>query len=339
MTKYFLLCGTFWLGCQRGTPYTDSKSQDTGSNTDSIILEEHDSAENVECHLEVGLNENNHFSAHFQQWLELHPEYSSDLTRLDLNGGSFGGLLSEDDCVEREPVIFIHGNSDRASGGALGGWAQTREQYINAGYRNAELYATTYGPADFTMAEQYRHDADTLIHIRQLIEAVLAYTGAEKVDIVAFSLGVTLARKAILGGAITYSNPLIDLGAPLSNRIDTFIGIAGANQGLTSCYLSTSPTCSGVDGLYPGELFGFSVINQSQIIQDINSQSGYEGDYRFSIWSPDDEMLNYGCIVWGENTAYLPNQTDTQSFAGLSHILLKYQTVSTQLSMLIDHEL
>lgn len=55
------------------------------------------------------------------------------------------------------------------------------------------------------------------------VNAVLAYTGAAKVDIVAHSLGVTLVRSAMRG------NP------ELSQEVRKFVGIAGPNHGTTVC--------------------------------------------------------------------------------------------------------
>jgi hypothetical protein len=269
---------------------------DTG---DSVVQDTVDSGD-ISCSDFVGADQDGLLSQSFQEWLLAHPEFSQDLVRSDLVGGSFGGLIDDADCVQKQPVIFIHGNSDRASGGSLGGWTDLRNYFLANGYRNAELYATTYGPASFTEASNYRHDRDNVLQVRQFIEAVLAYTGTEKVDIVAFSLGVTMARKAILGGGVDYDD--FDLGPALTDKVDTFVGIAGANLGLTSCYFAVTPSCSNVDGLYPGYVVGLSVMGQANILENINTSAGYEGDYRYSIWSPEDDVIGYECVVWGENT-------------------------------------
>lgn len=44
------------------------------------------------------------------------------------------------------------------------------------------------------------------------------------------------------------------LGKPLGHRVDTFLGISGANYGLCVCQLAqTIPAwCNALDGLYPG---------------------------------------------------------------------------------------
>ena len=280
------------------------------------------------------------FSSHFQQWLAEHPEYSSDLTRLDIEGGSFGGFEGERYPLEHKPIVFIHGNGDRASGGVYGGWSSMRQHFLDAGFNNAELYATTYGPADSLYLSEYRHDVDSLQHIRHFLEAVIAYTGADKIDVISYSLGVTLTRKAILGGGFTDANQRsVQLGEPLSRYIDTFVGIAGANQGLTSCYAGLTPACSSVDGLYPGTNWGFGVTGQSRLLQSINQHSGYEGDYRYSIWSQADEVLGFGCIVWGTNTARLPDQTGEKSYLLSHHLDLKENTFDVLYAMTQEHRI
>ena len=74
---------------------------------------------------------------------------------------------------------------------------------------------------------------------KSFIEAVKAYTGADKIDIVTHSMGVTIGRKAIKGGTgwdkAINGSVIYDLGPPLQ-YIDTFVGIAGGNYGLFGCY-------------------------------------------------------------------------------------------------------
>ncbi|HSP78823.1 MAG TPA: alpha/beta hydrolase, partial [Myxococcaceae bacterium] len=144
------------------------------------------------------------FTPHFRDWLKAkgyEPQYN--LIRDDLVGGSYGGKASSSDTVVNQPVIFIHGNSDKAIGtGKAGqsGWNNSIEYFQSKGYKTSELYATTWGPADATLSAYQYHSKTYVMKLRKFIEAVKAYTGASKVDIIAHSMGVTLARKAILGG-------------------------------------------------------------------------------------------------------------------------------------------
>jgi hypothetical protein len=283
-----------------------------------------DSASDNDTHSEAESLDDGHLTPHFQAWLEEHSSYSMDLARLDLDGGSFGGKITDNETLHHRPIVFVHGNSDRALGGVLNGWTEARTYLLNQGYTSAELYATTYGPADPLYVSDYRHDTNTLRHLRQFIEAVLEYTNAPQIDIIAFSLGVTLSRKVILGGGFTdASENSIQLGAPLTDQIHTFVGIAGANQGLSSCYTAPTATCSAVDGLYPGTVFGFEVINQSSILQNINRTSGYEGLHRISVWTPTDEVIGWNGIVWGQNTSLIPEHSAEVRIENETHLRLK----------------
>lgn len=280
-------------------------------------------------------------SSHFQAYLaDNYPDM--DFLRADLAGGSFGGFASATDCAKRQPVIFVHGNSDRALGGSIGGWQDSVDYFRGRGYRRAELYGTTYGPGSAAYSSQYYHSRENLMQIRLFIEAVLDYTGADKVDIIGHSMGVTMARKAIKGG---WANDLADggdyyLGPALTNRVDTFVGIAGGNLGLAACYATPGvPTCGATNGFYPGQLVGLFVFGMSNILQDINASQRYEGGFRYSIWSTVDEVVGGACLVWGRNTCRVPGHTGEKVYSSYpyGHIGVRDHTTAVQYSMVVDH--
>ncbi|WP_338872139.1 lipase family protein [Myxococcus stipitatus] len=283
---------------------------------------------------------------HFRTWLSANGYDSYDFVRADLTGGSYGGKASATDTVVNTPVIFIHGNSDKAVGtGTAGqsGWNASIEYFLANGYKPSELYATTWGPADVMQTAVQYHSKTNVMKVRKFIEAVKAYTGATKVDIITHSMGVTLARKAILGGSANDSanGGAYNVGPALTTSVDTFVGIAGANLGLTSCYQTgpTTPTCGSTNGLYPGYLYLGLVVGRSAYLDNLRAQSNYEGDYRYTIYSTADEVIGYGGIVYGQYTSRIPGQTGEKVYSAYpyGHFNSKDLTAAVQYSMVRNH--
>ncbi len=287
------------------------------------------------------------FTPHFRDWLRANGyEPTYNLIRDDLSGGSYGGKASSTDTVVNQPVVFIHGNSDKAVGtGTAGqtGWNASIEFFQSKGYKTSELYATTWGPANAALSAYQYHSKTNVMKVRKFIEAVKAYTGAAKVDVIAHSMGVTLARKAILGGWATDSLEGGDyyVGAPLTASVDTFVGIAGANLGLTSCYQTgpTTYTCGATNGLYPGYWNGFGVSGRSAFLNNLLATSGYEGAYRYAIHSTADEVIGYNGLVYGQYTARIPGQTGEKVYSAYpyGHFNSKDLTGNVQFNMVKNH--
>ncbi len=301
--------------------------QDTSS--ESTVPIDEPETEN-ECLSNLDQNLSDGISEHFTSWLN-NSQYNRDFERSDLSGGSFGGFVSDVDCIKKTPIVFVHGNSDRAYGGVYGGFEELTNSLKEQGYRSSELYATTYGSALVQDSPFYSHSQENIAQVRQFIKAVLEYTGSQKVHVISHSLGVTMARKAIMGGVgIDDDGVGYDLGNPLTSSIDAFIGIAGANQGLVNCLGAFTPICSTDNGLYPGS----TVTDPSTFLQNINSQSGYEGSRVYSLWSVADEIILYACVVGNQNTCRIPDQDDEKQYYTMGHFQLKNQTGDVIFDML-----
>ncbi|VDM59926.1 unnamed protein product, partial [Angiostrongylus costaricensis] len=225
----------------------------------------------------------------------------SDLGKI----GSFGGKENDSDEIENDPVIFVHGASDVA-GSKMKVLA---DQYKVCCLENRATLKQSYTPLHMVTEHReilfnglcIRCDVNSLSrHIRALILAVRFYA-RRNVDIVAFSLGVPITRKAILGGKNNIFRICFDtkenLGVPLTRYIDTFVGISGPNHGMTfkvaglpvpTCALGTLPICDKVIGLYSG-----LCPMESDFLHDINGKYHYEGDRVYSIYSHADEKIGY----------------------------------------------
>ena len=109
--------------------------------------------------------------------------------------------------------------------------------FLSRGYTMSELYGTTWGFGDIPHEGQHTHNRELLIYLRKFIEAVIEYTGAEKVDVIVHSMGTTLTRRVLKGGVVKSLGDAFDLGKPLTDKVDTFVGIAGPNWGISTCSL------------------------------------------------------------------------------------------------------
>jgi len=155
------------------------------------------------------------------------------------------------------------------------------------------------------------HSYEHLTFLRSFLEAVLDYTKAPYVNVIGHSMGVTLARKIIKGGIA--NDELIggkyDLGEPLTKRIQVFVGLAGANYGLTSCYSSGTslPTCGMTNGFFPGQP---PFVSRSSFLEDLDNNRAKEGSWVVTGRSPYDEIIGGECIVWGKYTTRIKGQDE-----------------------------
>ncbi|VDL75509.1 unnamed protein product [Nippostrongylus brasiliensis] len=262
------------------------------------------------------------------------PLVKDQMERQDLGRkGSFGGKVHHGDQPRNQPIVFVHGVSDTA------GEKMTQAANWSMGYKSSELYSTTY----FNGAQgnplkwvEYGMRCEYVKQVRALIVATRLYTG-RAIDVIAFSLGVPVSRKAILGGRCVDSGEY--LGGPLTRFIDTYVGVAGPNHGISlqvggvaipGCVFSVIPVCNQVTGLYSGVC-----PNESEFLQDINRQHGYEGQHIFSIHSKKDQIV--GHVVCNKITSQIPGQMGEKVFEHLNHDDTFHTSHNVQLSMIRNH--
>ena len=115
---------------------------------------------------------------------------------------------------QKNPVVFIHGNGDSAEG-----WQVQLERFKANGYAENELFAITMTPPQ---NESHQHYAD---QVKPFVADVLQQTGRSKVNIVAHSLGCTVARHYIkhMGG---------------DKIVDRAVLICGGNHGIPAADLT-----------------------------------------------------------------------------------------------------
>jgi pimeloyl-ACP methyl ester carboxylesterase len=186
------------------------------------------------------------------------PRLSDDQWRYPLGG--FGGL-GRGVPLHHTPVVFVHGNQADAQN-----WLDVMMQFQNdAGYTMQEMYALSYSglgnyyagvplrtpptaldhdyisqnPTALVNGGHGSADDDEVPDLCRFVEAVQRYTGSRQIDIVAHSLGVTIARKFM------FDYPR------LARDVVALVGIAGANHGTTSCR-GMQTTYYGCNEIAPG---------------------------------------------------------------------------------------
>uniref|UniRef100_A0A914DA27 Triacylglycerol lipase n=1 Tax=Acrobeloides nanus TaxID=290746 RepID=A0A914DA27_9BILA len=243
----------------------------------------------------------------------------TQLERRDLGeDASFGGKLSDDEELKHQAVIIIHGITNKIT--RFNGIVQALK---NRGYANGEIYGTTWGDAGATPIGLVDMKCSYVKQIRSMIIAVRQYTGT-KVDIVAYSMGSPIARKAILGGNCVDSREI--LGPPLTELIDTFLSVAGSNYGSSLCFVPIPVgTCNKRSGLHCESLF----------LQDINANTKYEGDFIFSIFSSGDEKVGFrNC---NKLVSPIIGQNGYVKKDGLNHDDVMDKTIPLQINFITKH--
>uniref|UniRef100_A0A0N5ATY3 Lipase domain-containing protein n=1 Tax=Syphacia muris TaxID=451379 RepID=A0A0N5ATY3_9BILA len=261
------------------------------------------------------------FTPHFRAYV--HNNYgvgiAQMLERSDLGPeASFGGKVNGSEELSNQAVILIHGISNKVNR-----FKNIVKHFIEKGYKPSEIYGTTWGDAGATPVGLVDMKCSYVKQIRSMIIAVRQYTGT-RVDVIAYSIGSPLARKAILGGNCVDTREI--LGPPLTELIDTFLSVAGANHGSSLCVFPIPVgTCNKRTGLYC----------QSTFLQDINAQIKYEGSFIFSIFSSADEKI--GLRTCGKLVSPIVGETGFVKKEGLTHDAVMDTTKEMQRNFIQKH--
>ena len=174
------------------------------------------------------------------------------------------------------------------------------------GWDKNSLYTTTWGVGNPNGVSSVHHSKENVMMMRKFVEAVLDYTKAEQIVVVTHSMGVTLGRRVVKGGQATDTQGIYNVGPALTNRIKSFIGLAGANLGLAACMGGTAlPTCSNIDGFSPGATIN---AGPSTFMKELNADRIPEAGKIYTIWGQYDTTIGVGGLVWGKITPRINDQ-------------------------------
>jgi pimeloyl-ACP methyl ester carboxylesterase len=126
---------------------------------------------------------------------------------------AFASLAMASEC--RDAVVLVHGNT-----GTPSDWDNTYDYLIDNGYSPSEIILPNWGSKTCPSCNDHYGYEET--PVANALNQAVAVSCTGKVDVISHSMGVTLSAKKI-----------IDLG--IADKVDTFVGIAGAWKGLWSC--------------------------------------------------------------------------------------------------------
>lgn len=204
-------------------------------------------------------------------------------------------------------VVLVHGNADSPSR-----WNNTVSTLKSRGYVDSQLFLPNWGSK--TNAGANDHGSVNTGVVKSALQAALNSSCTGKIDVIGHSMGVTLAMKAI--NELAYAS-----------RVNTFVGVAGAQHGLNSC------------GVYPFNVASATCGANGLSIDSplINSVRGRRyGTKMYSIKSWMDEIVCIGsCYVYGSHTSNVDLQNVSYDYA-LGHFGLATLTTGKQADLIMN---
>lgn len=206
----------------------------------------------------------------------------------------------------KSAVVLVHGNT-----GSPSDWQNTYNELLSRGYKTSEIYRPDWGSKWCASCNNHYGSEET--PVRNAISSALSGSCTGKIDVIAHSMGVTLAAQQI-----------DKLG--VSSSVESFVGIAGAWRGLWSC------------GVYPWNVqnstcgyYGLSV--QSPFLDGLYNVPIAQNVYTIKSWS-DQVICSTGtCTVGGVHSSRIPGERITYSFS-LGHFGLQTNTWDLQVDLI-----
>lgn len=95
-----------------------------------------------------------------------------------------------------------------------------------------------------------------------------------------------------------------DLGKPLTDNIETFIGISGGNYGILDCKDIYEPYCNTKNGYSP---------NPSTFLFGLNANPHREAKYIFAMYSEADDIV--GDLIGNQHTSLFPTVDEAKVYS------------------------
>ncbi len=204
----------------------------------------------------------------------------------------------------KDAVVLVHGNT-----GSSSDWNNTYQELLNRGYSSSEIFRPNWGSSCAACNNHYGSEETP---VRNAIQSAISQSCSGKVDIVAHSMGVTLAIDQVT-----------DLN--VSHKVNDFVAIAGAVRGLKSC------------GYYPFNVYtatcgywGLSV--GSPFLNSIYGDNFAANVYSIKSWS-DQVVCVGGCTVGGVHSSSLWNETASFTYT-YGHFGLQSYTSKKQVDLI-----
>lgn len=239
--------------------------------------------------------------------------------------GGWGGI-AKGHPLQHRPALFVHGNTRDA-----GDWDEpgksVKQRFLDAGYSLQELWAISYNghaTKHLSPPSQCLTDAQgNIADVSAFVDAVVEYTGAAKVDIIAHSLGVVLARK------------MMAEDSRLSRRIERFVAIAGPNHGATVCrrawliWLIGWKAFMGCDEITPGSNW-LQSLNESFRDREAGGPTRYMTIYDGTGTDPFYLPWLFFLHVGDQDSPALQG-AENHKLPGLTHDELRFHPAATSL--------
>jgi triacylglycerol lipase len=202
-------------------------------------------------------------------------------------------------------VVLVHGNT-----GNPANWNNTYELLLANGYNSDQIYRTTWGSGN---ASSNDHSGSEEFPVRNDLSSAINSSCTGKIDVIAHSMGVTLAAQQI-----------IKLG--VASNIDAFVGIAGAYRGLWTCgaypWNVWTPTCGtyglSVSSPFLNWLYGKTIANRV---------------YSIKSWVDQIVCGSGVCTVGGIHSSSIAGENATYSY-NYGHFGLQTYTANKQYDLI-----
>jgi pimeloyl-ACP methyl ester carboxylesterase len=129
----------------------------------------------------------------------------------------------------KAPIILLHGNSGSANSGRWN-MLDLQQMLIKAGYPEELIWAPSYlGTGTLDLQTPHTNNVN---EVREFVDNVCEYMGVSSLDIIAHSLGCTLAYAIFRGLKKQGAQVEFDEQLKRWHKVGTFVALAGAFHGL-----------------------------------------------------------------------------------------------------------